>query len=149
LSASGEEDSFDKVSVDCPFVFRHEGEFLMTFVGFDGIGYQTGLASSADLINWKKEGCILKVFYYGLDAKGVARDLAATSPDLLHATKYDGFIIDIGPKGSIDSAYAHKPSLIQYQGDLYHYYCAVSGDFRHEVRGISVARSRPWGKEVL
>lgn len=32
----------------------------MTFVAFDGIGYQTGLASSRDLVNWKKEGCILK-----------------------------------------------------------------------------------------
>lgn len=25
LAASGEEGSFDKVSVDCPFVFRHQG----------------------------------------------------------------------------------------------------------------------------
>lgn len=60
LSASGEEGSFDKISVDCPFVFRHEGRYFMTFIGFDGIGYQTGLASSSALINWKKEGCILK-----------------------------------------------------------------------------------------
>ena len=55
-----QEGSFDKVSVDCPFVFRHQGAHYMTFVAFDGIGYQTGLASSPDLVNWKKEGCILK-----------------------------------------------------------------------------------------
>ena len=46
LAASGEEGSFDKVSVDGPFVFRHHGAYYMTFIAFDGIGYQTGLASS-------------------------------------------------------------------------------------------------------
>jgi predicted GH43/DUF377 family glycosyl hydrolase len=309
LTASGQEGSFDKVSVDCPFVFRHQGAYYMTFVAFDGVGYQTGLASSRDLVNWKKEGCILKrdpssptlkfnvamnwilrenglyspgevqqvdgyylgayhaypnagleqgaaviglcrskdlrnwmvdppclrpeegadwergglykpcilrhegkyfifynaknrtegqwreqtgvaisedlkrwtrysgnpvianggagspdekfasdpcvlqdggqwiLFYYGLDAKGVARDLAATSPDLLHATKCSRILIDVGPKGSIDSAYAHKPSVIQYQRDLYHFYCAVSHESGPEIRGISVARSRPWKSE--
>jgi hypothetical protein len=60
LTASGQEGSFDKVSVDCPFVFRHQGGYHMTFVASDGIGYQTGLASSPDLVNWQKEGCILK-----------------------------------------------------------------------------------------
>jgi predicted GH43/DUF377 family glycosyl hydrolase len=306
LTASGREGSFDKVSVDCPFVFRHQGTYYMTFVAFDGVGYQTGLASSPDLINWKKEECILKrdlssstlkynvamnwilrenglfspgelkqaggyylgayhaypnegleqgaaviglcrsknlrnwivdppclrpqdgapwergglykpcvlrhegryyilynaknhteapwreqtgvavskdlnhwtrysgnpviangvagspdeifasdpcvlqnghkwvLYYFGLDAKGVARELAAISPDLLHATKYNKTLIDVGPKGSIDSAYAHKPSLIQYKRDLYHFYCAVSRDSGREIRGISVARSRPW-----
>lgn len=29
--------------VDCPFVFHHEGRMGMTMVGWDGIGYQTGL----------------------------------------------------------------------------------------------------------
>ena len=32
----------------------------MTYIGLDGTGYQTGLASSTDLIAWKKEGCILR-----------------------------------------------------------------------------------------
>ena len=32
----------------------------MMYVGFDGIGYQTGLAKSDDLLHWKKSGCILK-----------------------------------------------------------------------------------------
>jgi predicted GH43/DUF377 family glycosyl hydrolase len=306
LGASSKEGSFDQFSVDCPFVFHHQGRYYMTFEGFDGLGYQTGLASSSDLLTWNKEGCILKrdpstpvlkynvamnwilrenglyspgnlkqvggyylgayhaypkagleqgaaviglcrskdlrhwlvdspcllpedgaewergglykpclvlhkdryyifynaknqveepwheqtgvafstdlkhwtryagnpivangqpgspdeifasdpcvlqdrnewvLFYYGLDAKGVARELAASSPDLLHATKCNQILVDVGPRGSVDSAYAHKPSLIQYQGDLYHYYCAVSTVNGREVRGISVARSRPW-----
>lgn len=308
LSASGRRGSFDEISVDCPFVFHHGQRYYMTFVAFDGTGYQTGLAWSSDLVNWHKEGCILKrdpsspvlkynvamnwimrenglysagnlkrvdgyylgayhaypdagleqgsaviglcrsrdlrnwvveppclrpeegaawergglykpclvhnkdsyyifynaknrkeghwreqtgvaisqdlknwtrysgnpilpngvagspdeifasdpcvlkdgkewiLFYYSLDAKGVARDLAATSPDLLHTTKCDRILIDVGPKGSIDSAYAHKPSLIQCHGVLYHYYCAVSRVSGHEIRGISVARSQPWAE---
>ncbi len=50
---------FDSHAVDCPFLFRHDGRFLMTFVGWDGIGYRTGLASSPDLLSWQKEGLII------------------------------------------------------------------------------------------
>ena len=31
----------------------------MTYIGFDGKGYQTGLASSHNLADWKKLACIL------------------------------------------------------------------------------------------
>jgi predicted GH43/DUF377 family glycosyl hydrolase len=306
LTASSEQGQYDSISVDCPFVFTHESRFYMTFVGFDGVGYQTGLASSSNLIDWKKEGAILKrdpssatlkynvaltwimrenglyspgalkqldghfvaayhaypsqgyeqgaaiiglarsrdlhnwvcgapvlrpedgaawehgglykacllesagtyylfynaknqtegpwheqtgvvtskdlktwkryegnpvipngpagsmdekfasdpcvlqdgqrwaYFYFGLDAKGVARDMVAAGPDLMHAAKCQGVLIDVGPPGSVDSAYAHKPSMIAWKGDLYHFYCAVSRVNGKEVRGISVARSRAW-----
>ncbi len=306
LSASESASEFDSWSVDCPFVFRHSDRFYMTYVGYDGVGYQTGLASSADLVRWRKEGCILRrdpnspvarynialnwivrenhvrsagrikkvrgrylgvyhaypnsgyeqgpaviglcwsadlfhwtldepclrpqdgadwergglykpcllehagryyvfynakndaprrwreqtgvawskdlntwtrhggnpvipngpagspderfasdpcvlkdgrqwaIFYYGLDAKGVARDLLAVSPDLFHATKCDGILVDVGAEGSVDSSYAHKPSIIFHDGSLYHFYCAVSRKAGREIRGISVARSRPW-----
>jgi hypothetical protein len=60
LGPSGTGNEFDSRSVDCPFLFRHAGRFYMTYVGWDGIGYQTGLASSTDLLNWKRLGCILK-----------------------------------------------------------------------------------------
>jgi predicted GH43/DUF377 family glycosyl hydrolase len=294
------------MSVDDPFVFSFNGGFYMTYVGFDGIGYQTGLASSADLVNWKKEGCILhrdeksaaikynvamtwivrdnalygpgqltriggkyvgaytaypgsgyeqgagviglcrstdlshwqieepcllpqsgapweqgglykiclvhdegklylfynaknrtaqpwneqtgvaishdlktwqrfsgnptiangppespdcrfasnpcvlkngKVwafYYFGLDNHGVARDLLATGPDLLHPQKSDQIMLDVGPPGSVDSAYAHKPSMFAHQSILYHFYCAVSKQDGKYTRGISVARSQPW-----
>jgi hypothetical protein len=52
LAASGGTSEFDSHSVDCPFVFEHDGLFYMTYVGFDG-GYQTGLASSRDLVQWR------------------------------------------------------------------------------------------------
>ena len=60
LSASPDKDAFDSRSVDCPFVFTHEGKFYMTYVGYDGMGYQTGLASSRNLVDWRRIGCILK-----------------------------------------------------------------------------------------
>jgi predicted GH43/DUF377 family glycosyl hydrolase len=307
LLGSGKSGDFDQFSVDCPFVFRHNGRFYMTYIGFDGIGYQTGLASSPDLIHWSKEGCILRrdpdspitryniamnwiirenglhspghltpvsgefigafhaypregyeqgaaiiglcrskdlrnwsvgkpvltpengaawehgglykpcllryeekfylfynaknrtnrnwheqtgvavssdlktwtrysgnpvirngppgsldsrfasdpcvlksgsrwaLYYFGLDDRGVARDLVATAPDLFHFTKCNEIMVDVGPPGSIDSTYAHKASLIEHEGILYHFYCAMGRKGRgKEVRGISVARSRPW-----
>ncbi|MCC7496248.1 MAG: hypothetical protein IT160_01645 [Bryobacterales bacterium] len=305
VSGSGHEGAFDRIAVDCPFVFYHHRRFWMTYLGFDGIGYQTGLASSNDLADWRSEGAILKrdpaspiarynialnwilrendlgsrgrlrkvggryvgvyhaypgagfevgpaviglawssnlrdwkvdepclrasdgaawekaglykpclvedsgtyylfynaknlpthwreqtgvatsrdlrswtryeanpilrngpagspderfasdpcvlrdgkrwvFFYFGLDSKGVARDLAATGPDPFHAEKCSQVLIDVGPPGSIDSTYAHKPSVITYEGVLYHFYCAVSKVNGKEVRGISVARSKPW-----
>lgn len=51
---------FSSQGADCPFLFRHNGKFYMMHIGFDGIGYQTALSSSDDLLNWKEEGVILK-----------------------------------------------------------------------------------------
>lgn len=305
LAGSGREGDFDRIFVDCPFVFHNGGRFHMTYVAFDGTGYQTGLASSDDLLTWEKRGailrrdpaspitrynialnwilrdnnlysrgdlvkvdgrylgvyhaypssgleqgaaviglarsrnltewelqppclrpqdgaewehaglykpcivkegrtfyifynaknaptrwheqtgvatstdlkrwtrysgnplipngppgsfdsrfasdpCVLKhkrtwaFYYFGLDDKGVARDLVATSPSLLTRPECRKVVVDVGPPGSVDSTYAHKASMIAWRGDLYHFYCAVSKVDGKEVRGISVARSRPF-----
>lgn len=300
---------FDSHAVDCPFLFAHEGKFWMTYVGWDGTGYQTGLASSADLLDWRKEGlvlgrgpkgsateynaamtCILRdnalfgpgtlkrvngrfvgtyhaypqpgyeagpgviglcfsddlrsweiappvlepdpscaweagglykswlleadglyylfynakcrsngpwveetgfamspdlvhwerfpanpvlrlgakgafddcfasdpcvlrhrdrwlMFYFGLSSDGHARDGLAFSDDLCSWRKSGSVLIDVGPEGSIDSRYAHKPGIISHGNRLYHFYCAVApardklpgGIDHNEVRGISVA----------
>jgi predicted GH43/DUF377 family glycosyl hydrolase len=50
---------FDCLACDCPFPFRHGGRFQMLYVGYDGIGYRTGLASSSDLLHWEREGMVL------------------------------------------------------------------------------------------
>ena len=308
VAASNEPGAFDSRTVDCPFVFHHNGRFYMTYVGWDGTGYQTGLASSGNLVDWKKEGCILRrdpaspvtryniamnwivrqnelrsagelktvhgrslgvyhaypnagleegpaviglcwsddlmhweieapclrpedgadwengglykpclvehrdawylfynaktknlpgngwreqtgvatstdlrswqryrqnpiipngptgswdqrfasdpcvlldgarwtFFYYSLDKAGKARDLLALGDDPFHPVKVNEILIDVGKPGSVDSTYAHKPSVVYHQDALYHFYCAVSGKWPNEVRGISVARSRPW-----
>jgi len=65
VEASYKKDTYDALAVDCPFVFRHGDRFCMTFVGFDGVGYRTGLATSTDLIHWEKQGLVL-----GRGAKG-------------------------------------------------------------------------------
>jgi len=59
VSPSYKRGAFDSHAVDCPFVFYHEGTYWMTYVGWDGLGYQTGLAHSADLLRWEKKGLIL------------------------------------------------------------------------------------------
>jgi predicted GH43/DUF377 family glycosyl hydrolase len=59
LAPSYQPGAYDSRAVDCPFVFRHAGRFYMIHVGWDGVGYRTGLASSQDLISWQKEGVIL------------------------------------------------------------------------------------------
>ncbi len=59
VRASGTPGAYDEKAVDCPFVFQHGERYYMTFVAFDGAGYQTGLASSANLLDWKPEGLIL------------------------------------------------------------------------------------------
>ncbi len=308
LAASTDPRAFDRKSVDDPFVFRHEDGFYMLYIGFDGKGYQTGLAKSPDLVHWERVACVARrdpnsqytrfnialscivredqltspgklkkvqgrflgawnaypnagyeegaaviglawsdnllhweltepilfpkdgapwehgglyrpnlieydgtfylyynaktdpvpkhgwheqtgvatsrdlkqwtryagnpilhnggadswdavfasnpfvvqhrelwgMYYYGLDRRGVARELLALGHDPFHFTKVDEIMINVGAPGSVDETYAHKPCVIYHDGALYHFYCAVSGKWPHQVRGISVARSKPW-----
>ncbi|MEN6454957.1 MAG: hypothetical protein ABFD10_11915 [Prolixibacteraceae bacterium] len=44
---------------DCPTVFRHDNKWLMTYIVFDGKGYETCLAESDDLLNWERKGRLL------------------------------------------------------------------------------------------
>lgn len=59
ITPSGLDGTFNKYGVDCPFVFYHNDMFYMMFVGFDGLGYQTALAVSKDLVNWEIKKVIL------------------------------------------------------------------------------------------
>jgi predicted GH43/DUF377 family glycosyl hydrolase len=45
--------------IDCPSVFRKGKNWYMTYIVFDGRGYETWLAKSKDLLNWKTLGRIL------------------------------------------------------------------------------------------
>jgi len=311
LAASPDPSAFDCKSVDDPFVFLHHGVFHMLYIGFDGTGYQTGLAKSTDLIRWERVACVARrdpnskytrynialscllredgltsrgrlkrvhgrflgawnaypnagyeagaaviglawsddllhwdltdpilfpndgapwehgglyrpnliehdgvfclyynaktdllpksegggwleqsgvatsrdlktwtryagnpilrnggpdswdarfasnpfvvqhkdlwgMYYFGLDRHGVARELLALGHDPFHFEKVNEIIIDRGAPGTVDETFAHKPCVIFHNGALYHFYCAVSGKWPNEVRGISVARSTPW-----
>lgn len=73
LAPSGAEGVYDKSAVDCPFVFYHNSQYYMLHVGFDGKGYQTALATSDDLMNWKKETLIFpRGTGTGWDKAGIA-----------------------------------------------------------------------------
>ncbi len=45
--------------LDCPSVFRHNDSWYMSYIVFDGNGYETWLAESSDLLNWNKLGRIM------------------------------------------------------------------------------------------
>jgi predicted GH43/DUF377 family glycosyl hydrolase len=312
LAPSYEPGAYDALAIDCPFAFFHEGRYHLVHIGFDGTGYRTGLATSDDLVHWKKEGIILDrgpagsvteynaaltwivrdnvlfgpgtlkkvqgrylgtyhaypkpgyetgaaviglcwsedlrhwsldppcikasdpdagsweggglyksciveedglfymfynaktagepwaeqtgmavsadlktwkrfdgnpvipvgpkgafddifcsdpgvvrvdgtwtMFFYTLGSDGRARDSVAFSDDLRHWRKSGEILIDVGPSGSVDSRYAHKPSVIVKDGKLHHFYCAVSpmpertvGKHKTtESRGIGLATS--------
>ncbi len=45
--------------VDSPTIFRKDGKWYMTYIAFDGQGYETWLSESDDLLHWHSEGKIL------------------------------------------------------------------------------------------
>ena len=45
--------------MDCPSVFKQNGKWYMTYLVFDGRGYETWLAESDDLIHWEHMGRIM------------------------------------------------------------------------------------------
>lgn len=305
LGGSGVAGDFDAKSVDCPFVFSANGKFYLTYVGFDGQGYQTGICESTDLLHWTRKGVILArdpndpvtrynvasasilrenelqsparlvkvggrylaawhaypgagyeqgaaviglawsddflhwqrgpvilrpddgaewergglykpylvkegdtfylyynaktkgtpwfeqtglatskdlktwtrhpgnplirngpngapdarfasdpvvvkhrgewgMFYFGRANDGPCRELLALGRTPTAFKKVDEVLIDIGAPGSIDEKFAHKPAVIYHDGALYHFYCAVSGNWPNDTRGLAVARSKPW-----
>jgi predicted GH43/DUF377 family glycosyl hydrolase len=93
-----------------------------------------------------KNGRQFGMFYFGFGYQqpGRACELLALGDDPFHFTKVPEVLIAPGSPGTIDETFAHKPSVIYHQGSLYHFYCAVSGQYPKEVRGIAVARSKPW-----
>lgn len=93
-----------------------------------------------------KNGSEYAMFYFGFGYQrpGRACEMLALGRDPLHFAKASEVLIDVGRAGSIDETFAHKPSVIYHRGALYHFYCAVSGKYPNEVRGIAVARSKPW-----
>lgn len=86
------------------------------------------------------------MFYYGFryQRPGRACEMLALGNNPYSFIKVPEILIDTGAAGTIDETFAHKPSIITYKGTLYHFYCAVSGQYPNEVRGIAVARSKPW-----
>jgi predicted GH43/DUF377 family glycosyl hydrolase len=67
--------------VDCPAVFRHGGRWFMLYVANrDNAGYQTCLATSDDLLTWRKLGAVLPFRGGGWDAWQAAGGPALVDP---------------------------------------------------------------------
>ncbi len=123
-----------------------------TWPSSSALAHQTPLISDAPDSRFASNPYVVKnghqfgMFYFGFgyERPGRACELLALGDDPFHFTKAPGVLIAPGPPGSIDETFAHKPSVIYHKGSLYHFYCAVSGKFPNEVRGIAVARSKPW-----
>jgi predicted GH43/DUF377 family glycosyl hydrolase len=49
----------DSEKIDCPTVFRKGNSWYMSYIKFDGRGYETWLAQSDDLLHWKTLGRIM------------------------------------------------------------------------------------------
>ena len=165
-----------------PDLLLHDGTFLLYYNAktdplpkSEGSGWreQTGVATSRDFLHWTRypgnpilrngphdsddarfasnpyvmtHGHEYAMYYFGFTytRPGRARELLALGNSPYHFTKVPEVLIDVGSPGSIDETFAHKPSLIYHDGALYHFYCAVSGKYPDEIRGIAVARSKPW-----
>ncbi|WP_346863407.1 hypothetical protein [uncultured Draconibacterium sp.] len=50
----------NKYKMDCPTVFRKEDKWVMTYIVFDGRGYETWLAESDNLLDWETKGKIMQ-----------------------------------------------------------------------------------------
>lgn len=67
--------------IDCPTVFRHDGRWFMVYAANkDNAGYQTCLATSDDLLHWRKLGPILPFRGTGWDAWQAAGAPALIDP---------------------------------------------------------------------
>jgi len=51
--------SDDVKKIDCPSVFRKNDKWYMTYIVFDGRGYETWLSGSDDLLHWKTMGRLM------------------------------------------------------------------------------------------
>jgi len=141
LSPSYKKGTFDSHAVDSPFVFRNEDRFYMTYIGWDSIGYRTGLASSDDLIHWKKEGIIIDRGPKGSPTEfNVALTWILRDNDLFgegYLKKVNGYFVGTY-HAYPEPGYEAGPAAIglAYSKDLRHWkvdepilYCADGGDW--------------------
>ena len=81
--------------IDSPSIFRWKKKWRMTYIIFDGRGYETWLAESNDLINWTSKGRIMSFSDTGWDANQKAGYMSlldikwgGTYKPAMHDSKY-------------------------------------------------------------
>lgn len=137
--------------------------FVMYYNAKNKNGYERiGMALSTNMVDWTRFGpnCVLAngeekrngmsgdpqivkigntwvMFYFGAGWGPKAFDTFAASPDMVNWTKWTGPKL-VEPSEPWDKTYAHKPWVLNYDGVVYHYYCAVG----EEGRVIGLATSK-------
>lgn len=150
-----------------PWLVEHEGRFYDFYNAARGGIEQTGLATSTDLLAWKRhtgnpiirnrqggydekfcsdpkvfrDGDHWTMIYFGV-GRGGAHIMVAFSRDLVHWTSHPEPLYKAGgnPSG-LDKQYAHKISLVYEprKETFYLYYCACG----NKGRGIGLITSKP------
>lgn len=150
-----------------PWLLEHGEQFYNFYNAANGGTEQMGLATSGDLLTWKRhegnpilrnrpgsydakfcsDGKVFRdgdhwvMFYFGV-GKGGAHIMAAFSRDLVHWTARAEPLYKAGghPAG-LDKKYAHKISLVHNPANdtYYMHYCAVG----NKGRGIGLLTSKP------
>ena len=67
--------------IDSPTIFRENGSWYMTYIVYDGRGYETWLAQSEDLLHWDSKGKILSFTNGAWDANQKAGYPALVNTD--------------------------------------------------------------------
>jgi len=94
--------------VDSPTIFRKNDVWYMTYIVFDGQGYETWLSESDDLLNWESKGKILSFTENTWDANQKAR--------------YESGTLKIGLANSTtlteaDEWNTNNPSILEHSGN--------------------------------
>lgn len=97
FAPSYEAGQFDSHIIDGSFPFYLDGRFWMIYLGWDGVGYQTALASSDDLLHWNGEGVVMgrgpkgSVTEYNAAMTCILRDNELFGPATL--VKHNGYFV--------------------------------------------------------
>ncbi|WP_322924136.1 hypothetical protein [Paenibacillus campi] len=161
----GAKGTWDSVDVLNPSVFKKDGIFYNYYSGYDGKVWRTGLATSADGINWTKykgnpvldlnkngwdstyiaaNGSAFefngKIYYwYQGNQDGKAAIGLAISDDGHTFTKQNAPVLEVGSEHTWDSDGVADPYVIKHGDYLYLYYLGMN---EMKVQRLGVARSK-------
>ncbi len=158
-----------KKTLGAPFVMFYNAGGVHPETGLKG--ERIGIALSKDLKKWKRYagnpvfgheiqgmitgdaqiqqfGDLYVMFYFSAfntNKPYKAYNTFACSYDLIHWYDWQGDDLII-PSKPYDDLFAHKSYVINHNGVVYHFYCAVN---THDQRGIAVATSKPMGRSEV
>jgi predicted GH43/DUF377 family glycosyl hydrolase len=146
--AQGEWDAGDVLN---PSVIRQGDAYYNFFSGYDGKAWHTGLAVSADGVNWRKEGQILRdagngsaiadnsgILYYYQAGDELVQIGLARSRNGHQWVKNGAPVLSVGPYGSWDERGVADPYVIRAGGNYTMFYLGMD---RARRQRLGVAES--------